>query len=119
MLNNPVLKKATEHFKDRISETMEEYYVKTWDTTVYYKKVNSFKDEAKILNLHQSGKPTEALVESLIVKCRNADGSKMFQPSDRVTLLNEVDPAVIIEIAAVINQGAEEYQIDVDQTEKN
>jgi hypothetical protein len=30
-----------------------------------------------------------------------------------------VDPAVIIEIAAVINSGAEEYQIDVEQTEKN
>lgn len=116
---NPVLKKATDHFKDRINETMDQYYCKTWDTTVYYKKVNSFKDESKILNLHQQGKPTEALVESLIVKCRNADGSKMFHPTDRVVLLNEVDPQVIIEIASVINAGAEEYSVDVEQTEKN
>ena len=116
---NPVLKRATEHFKDRLDEKMSSYRVEAWDTTVYFKHVNSFKDEARVLTLHQQNKTTEALVESLIVKCRNEDGSRMFTPSDRVVLLNEVDPAIIIEIAAAINNVQDEYQFDVDATAKN
>jgi len=118
-MQNPVLAKATEHFKDRISGKLESYHVEAWDTTVYFKTVNSFKDESKILQLHQQGKMTEALVESLIVKCRNKDGSPMFRPADRITLLNEVDPAVIIEVATAINEAGENYQMNLDETEKN
>ena len=71
-----------------------------------------------MLTLHQQNKTTEALVESLIVKCRNEDGSKMFQPADRIVLLNECDPAVIIEVAAAINSEQDDYQFDVEQTVK-
>jgi hypothetical protein len=118
-MHNPVLAKATEHFKERISGNLNEYHVDAWDTTVYFKTVNSFKDESKILQLHQQGKMTEALVESLIVKCRNKDGSKMFKPADKVTLLNEVDPAIIIEVATAINEASENYQMNIEETEKN
>jgi hypothetical protein len=52
------------------------------------------------------------LVQSLIVKCRNADGSKMFASADRVTLMNEVDPKVIIRIAGQING------VDMDTVEE-
>ena len=116
---NPVLKKATEHFRDKLDEKMTSFYVKAWDTTVYFKKVNSFKDESRVLTLHQQNKTTEALVESLIVKCRNEDGSKMFQPADRVVLLNECDPATIIEVAAAINSEQDDYEFDVEATIKN
>jgi hypothetical protein len=118
-MQNPVLKKATEHFRDRLDEKMRSYYVKAWDATVYFKSTNSFKDEAKILTLHQQNKTTEALVESLIVKSRNADGSKMFQPADRVTLLNEVDPSVIIEVAGAISNSQDDYEFNVEEAAKN
>lgn len=116
---NPVLKKATEHFRDRLDEKMGSYHCKAWDATIYFKQTNSFKEEAKILTLHQQNKTTDALVESLIVKCRNEDGSKMFQPADRVLLLNEVDPAVIIEVAGAISNQQDDYNFDIEETAKN
>jgi len=115
----PVLKKATDHFRSRLDQDLNEYHVSAWDTNIYFKSVNSFKDESRILNLHQQGKITEALVESLVVKCRDEDGKLMFRNSDRVILLNEVDPAVIIEVAGVINEGMETYTMDVEETVKN
>jgi hypothetical protein len=116
---NPVLQKATDHFRARLDGDLNEYYVSAWDCKIYFKSVNSFREESRILNLHQQGKVTEALVESLIVKCRDDQGKAMFRPADRQVLLNEVDPAIIIEIAGVINEGVEQYSMDVDETVKN
>lgn len=112
---NTVLQKATSHFRTQLDGTMRELDVPEWECKVYYYPTSSFKDESSVLKLQQEGKTVEALVQSLIVKCRNADGSKMFQSADRVTMMNEVDPKVIIRIASVIN--SDEYSID--DVEKN
>ena len=102
---NTVLQKATSHFRAQLDGTLREIDVPEWECKVYFYPATSFKEESAILKLQQEGKTGEALVQSLIVKCRNADGSKMFQTADRITLMNEVDPKIIINIAGAINNS--------------
>ena len=116
MINNPVLSKAIEHFKSTES-SMKELHVAEWDTTVYYKNKSAFKDQSAIMQLHQQGKVVEALVETIIVKALNQDGTKMFQPAERVVLLNQVDPEVLVKIATELNKVEDDY--DLDETVKN
>ena len=112
---NTVLQKATSHFRTQLDGTLRELEVPEWECKIYYYPTSSFKDESSVLKLQQEGKTVEALVQSLVVKCRNADGTKMFQTADRVTLMNEVDPKVIIRVAGVINSGDD----SIDEIEKN
>lgn len=116
MTKNPVLAKAIEHFKAADSE-MKELYVEEWETTIYYKEKSAFKDQSAIMQLHQQGKVVEALVETIVVRSLNQDGSKMFQPAERVVLLNSVDPQVLVKIATELNKTADDY--DIGETVKN
>lgn len=106
-----VLANATKHFRSRLDGTMQSFEVPEWETTVFFYPTSSLRDESSILKLQQEGKTVEALVQSLIIKARNADGTKMFQPADRVTLMNEVDPKIIIKVAGAING------VDTDELE--
>jgi len=115
-IKNPVLAKAVEHFKNRDND-LKELFVEEWDTTIYYKPFGNFKDQSAVIQLHQQGKVVEALVETIVAKARNADGTKMFQPAERTVLLNSVDPDVIVKIATVLNASDTEY--DVEDTAKN
>ena len=115
-IKNPVLAKAVEHFKSRDND-LKEFHVEEWDTTIYYKPYGSFKEQSAVIQLHQQGKVVEALVETIVAKARNADGSKMFAPAERTILLNSVDPDVIVQIATVLNGSDVEY--DVEETAKN
>lgn len=110
-----VLDKATAHFRNKIAGEMSSFKVEEWDTTIYFKQANSLKEEAKILELSQQGKTVEALIETIIIRARNEDGTKMFKPMDRTVFMNEVDPAVIISIAGKINKVDE----DLEAVEKN
>jgi len=116
MINNPVLSKAIEHFKSTES-SMKELHVEEWGTTIYYKNKSAFKDQSAIMQLHQQGKVVEALVETIIVKALNQDGTKMFQPAERVVMLNQVDPEVLVKIATELNKVEDDY--DMDETIKN
>ena len=107
-----VLDKATQHFRSKLDGSLTAVRVDEWDSTVYFYPTTPLRDESSILKLQNEGKTVEALVQSLIVKCRNADGSKMFASADRVTLMNEVDPKVIIRIAGQING------VDLDTVEE-
>ena len=116
MNKNPVLAKAIEHFKHTDAE-MKELHVEEWDTTIYYKEKSAFKDQSAIMKLHQKGKVVEALVETIVVRSLNQDGTKMFQPAERVHLLNSVDPNVLVKIATELNKVEDDY--DLDETVKN
>lgn len=110
-----VLDKATQHFRSKLDGSLERISVPEWDTDIYYYPTTPLRDESSILKLQNEGKTVEALVQSIIVKCRNADGSKMFASADRVTLLNEVDPKVLIRIAGQINGVDQESLEDVEK----
>lgn len=113
-----VLEKATSHFREKISGDLKHVYVPEWDTKIYFKNTISLKEQSKLIELAQQGKTTEALVESLIVKARNEDGTKMFTMPDKVTLMNEVDPNVIIRVVGDIN-AATAHEDDLEKVEKN
>jgi hypothetical protein len=105
-----VLAKATEHFRGRIAGDMKKITVPEWDCDIYFKASTTLKEQAKLIELAGQGKQVEALVESLIIKARNADGSKMFTNMDKVVFLNEVDPEVIIRVVSEINSvNADDY----------
>ena len=58
-------------------------------------------------------------VEDIILnKPRNEDGTKMFSMVDKVTLMNEVDPNVIIRVVGEINSATED-ESDLEKVEKN
>jgi len=116
MISNPVLDKAIEHFKS-VESNLKELHVEEWDTTIYYKEKSAFKDQSAIMQLHQQGKVVEALVETIIVKSLHQDGTKMFKPAERIILLNQVDPEILVKIATQLNTVDDDY--DVGETVKN
>jgi hypothetical protein len=112
-----VLDKATAHFRNQIGGDMSSITVPEWDAKIWFKSVTNLREEGRFLELCQQGKSVEALVESLIVRARNEDGTKMFSVADKMVLLNEVDPKVLIRIVGEMNN----VQVDLDaaQVEKN
>jgi len=102
-----VLDKATAHFRAKISGDMGKVHVPEWETDIWFKPSNTLKEEAKMIELAQAGKTVEALVETLLIRARNQDGSKMFTQFDKATMMNEVDPAVLIRVVSEINNSAE------------
>lgn len=114
---NRVIERATAHYRNRISGEMRSIDVPEWETRIYFKTVSTLRDEGRIVELSQQGKTVEALVESILLRARNEDGSRMFTAADKPTLLNEVDPAVIIRIAGEINQATATESLET--AEKN
>lgn len=112
-----ILEKATAHFRNQIGGEMRVVEVPEWETKVYFKTATSLKEEGKILELSQQGKTIEALVESLIIRARNEDGSKMFTIADKPTFLNEIDPKVIIRLVGEMNNAS--FNIAEDDLAKN
>jgi len=43
------------------------------------------------------------MVRTLLLKALNKDGSKMFDISDKITLMNHVDPNVIVRVVGDIS----------------
>jgi len=70
------------------------------------------------MQLHQQGKVVEALVETIIVKALDANGKKLFQPAERLHLLNSVDPKVLVKIATELNNDVDD-DYNLDDTVKN
>ena len=117
-MSNKVLEKATAHFRNRISGEMRKIHVPEWECDIWFKESNSLKDEGKLIELAQQGKTVEALVESLIIKARNQDCSKMFTNLDRVVFLNEVDPQIVIRVVSDMGTAAA-VDSDGKEVEKN
>jgi hypothetical protein len=115
-----ILDQATAHFRNKISEKMNSIEVPEWGCKIYFKNTISLKEQSKLIELASSGKTVEALVETLIVKARNEDGTKMFTMPDKATFMNEVDPSVIIRVVGEINDlVAEGTEMDLEKVEKN
>jgi hypothetical protein len=113
-----VLDKATAHFRERISGDMKKVHVPEWDCDIYFKASITLKEQSKLIELATQGKTVEALVETLIVKARNIDGTKMFNMPDKMIFMNEVDPSVIIRVVSEINEDS--YSEDnMEKVEKN
>lgn len=99
------LEKISNHYKNAIAGEMVKIEVKEWDMDIYCKKTYAFKDESRVIELQTQGKTVEALVESLVVKALDKDGKKIFNDADRINLMHEADPNVIIKVAGAINNA--------------
>ena len=84
----------------------------------YDKAANTLKEEGKLIKLAQQGKTIEALVETLVMKARNADGTKMFGLADKMIFMNEVDPQVLIRVVGEMNTTNAQVS-NLEQAEKN
>jgi len=98
-----VLANAQEHFKSKLAGGLQKITVSEWKTDIYFKKAYPFAVEQKIISLQQEGKTVDALVETLLQKALDPDGKPLFTKFDRTTLMHDVDPSVIINICAQIN----------------
>ena len=104
-----VLKNAQEHFKSKLAVGLNKMSIPEWKTDIYYKPAYSFAVESKIIELQQAGKTVEALVESIISKALNPEGKPMFNRMEKLTLMNEVDPQVLLRIATILNSVTTDY----------
>jgi hypothetical protein len=112
------LDKATAHFRNKIGGEMRKVTVPEWETDIYFRESNTLKEEAKLIELAQQGKTVEALVETLITKARNQDGTKMFTPMDKIVFMNEVDSNILIRIVGEMNIANSQF-LDGAEVEKN
>jgi hypothetical protein len=110
-----VLEKATAHFRSKLDGSLQSVEVPEWEATVYYRNTSTLREESTVLKLQQEGKTVEALVQSIINKALNADGTRMFAPAHKVTLMNEVDPQVVIRLASVLNGVDDESVEDIEK----
>ena len=108
-----VINKAAEHFKTIVSQDMKSVEVPEWETTLFFKAAVSFAAEQKVIALHTEGKQVDALCESLVNRACDAEGKRVFTNADKVTLMNSVDPAVILRIVNQMNALSSE----VDETD--
>jgi hypothetical protein len=113
-----ILERATSHFREKISGDMKFVHVPEWDSKIYFKNTITLKEQSKLVELAANGKTVEALIETLIVKARNEDGSKMFSMVDKPTFMNEVDPNVVIRVVGEINTESNQEN-DLEKVEKN
>jgi hypothetical protein len=113
-----VLEKATAHFRNVISGDLKKVTVPEWECDIYFKPATTLKEESKLIELAQQGKTVEALVESLIIRARNSDGTKMFTQLDRQVFMNEIDPNIIIRIVGEMNTSSANIE-KVEDAEKN
>lgn len=100
-----ITNKISEHFQTAIKGELQKYHCKEWGSDIYFRTTYPFRDEAKIVELASKGMVVEALVETVLVKARDAEGKRLFIDADRAKLMNEADPAVIIKIATAINNA--------------
>ena len=113
-----VIQKATSHFRSKLSGELQKISVPEWETDIYFKTAHPFAVESKILEPQQAGKTVEALVESVIAKSLNPEGKPLFTKFDKVTMMNDVDPSVLIRVGSALNNAISEYK-SVEETAKN
>jgi len=93
-----VLENAKAHFDKLETKVIE---VEEWDTVIYATPFTM--GEKKKLWKHAKEDDIEFMVRTLLLKALNKDGEKMFDLSDKITLMNHVDPNVIVRVVGDIS----------------
>jgi len=84
--------------------------VPEWDQDIYWRPTTTMAEEAKVIELTQDGKSTEALVLTLIQRARDKEGEVLFHSSDRIKLMRLADPKVILRIITEMNDVQNEME---------
>lgn len=117
MQNKDVMEKIRSHYRETISGELKEIVVPEWDMTMYYKRGTNFQLESKVMELQNSGKTAEALVQVMINRCLDADGKRIFNEHNKADLMRNADPKVLLQIVSQIND--EDDPVSVEDAEKN
>jgi hypothetical protein len=104
--------KISQHYQSSIGGELKSIKVPEWETEIYFRTTYPLKDEAKIIELQAQGKTVEALVESIIRKAKTKDGKPLFHDADRIKLMNEADPMVVVKVATAINNAKIDFSQD-------
>tara|TARA_R110002020_G_scaffold452185_1_gene666539 strand:+ start:2085 stop:2429 length:345 start_codon:yes stop_codon:yes gene_type:complete len=99
-----ILENAQKHFKLIHDTELGKVHVKEWEDDVYFKTTLTWKEQSQILEAGQKSS-ADAIIETLMVKALNKDGSKMFNKVDRIVLENDVDPDTIVKVVGAINNN--------------
>ena len=103
-----ILNKAKAHFREIANSGTGSIEVPEWDTTIYFRTATTFASEKKILELHSKGETVEALVETLLEKSLDKDSKRIFSNADKIVMMREVDPEVIIRVVGAMQSAKEE-----------
>lgn len=98
-----VLDRAKAHFEAQEVKRIEvaEWPDESGNPTVMYSQPFTLSDRKKLVKFAQED-DLEFIVRLVIMKCETADGDKVFDLSDKPTLMNKVDPNIIARIASEI-----------------
>ena len=98
-----VLERATAHFdaQGMIRIEVPEWLDEKGNPTVMYSQPFTLADRKKLSKFAQED-DLEFIVRMVIMKCEDESGEKVFDLSDKPTLMNKVDPEIISRIAAQI-----------------
>jgi hypothetical protein len=95
--------KISQHYQSSIGGELKSIKVPEWETEIYFRTTYPLKEQ---------GKTVEALVESIIRKAKTKDGKPLFHDADRIKLMNEADPMVVVKVATAINNAKIDFSQD-------
>jgi hypothetical protein len=93
-----ILDNAKAHFDKLETKVIE---VPEWDVIIYSTPFTM--GEKKSLWKFAKGDDFEFMVRTLVLKALDSDGKKMFDISDKITLMNSVSPDVITRVVGEIS----------------
>ena len=106
---------AFAHFKAKMAGELRKFHVEEWNCDIYHRATSTMATEAKMFGLTQAGKTAEALVESIVQKALDENGNRVFHDTDRIELMNQVDPNVLIKVASQLNNASAETVGDIEK----
>lgn len=103
-----LIDRAEAHFQEVLGQGLKgPIHVPEWDVDIYYKPSTTLAEEAKVIELTQQNKSTEALVVTLINRARDKEGNHLFSMADKLKLMGRVDPKVILSVVTQFNADEE------------
>jgi len=98
-----VLDRAKAHFEQQEVKRIEvpEWKDESGNPTILYSQPFTLADRKKLAKFAGED-DLEFIVRMMIMKCEDESGDKVFDLSDKPTLMNKVDPSVVARIAAEI-----------------
>jgi hypothetical protein len=98
MNRDDILRKAKEHFLEQVNGgSLNRVEVPEWDTVLYFRDQVSLRRLNNILQARQQG-DIPGLVQIVIEAALDADGNRVFKPSDAKEIMTWADPHVVMRI---------------------
>ena len=115
-----IIEAAKSHFREKLGGGLKSLEIPEWSVKgkpvkIYYKSSLNFSQQEKILALSDAQKKGEAIVEALIQRALDEDGTRMFKSVHKTELMKSIDPDVI---SRVVGEMASD-EVDLEEASKN